>query len=170
MLTGEIAAAVRADALTQAALVFAAALAIATTLAAAPAEQRPDPVVELRTFVERFTGPQPVDCGQHLLVRADRLSLPAAETELRRSLVCGMNATKLHKAFWTFTQNPGIDSWIAEGLLGTSAGAAYRFSYDSAPCGGPRCPGRFSIERCEDPAVATDRYGHADFQCRRGGG
>src|SRR5688572_12038377 len=35
------------------------------------AEQRPDPVADMRQYVERFTGSEPRECGRHLLVQVD---------------------------------------------------------------------------------------------------
>ena len=118
---------------------------------------------ELRTYVFRLTGADPLDCGQHLL---NRPFVGAGSEQLHRSLVCTSDAAKNRKAFWTLKQDQGIDSLVFQGLLGTTEGEVYRFSYDSAPCGGPGCPGRFSIVRCEEPTVITRANGAA-FGCKR---
>ena len=114
---------------------------------------RPVPV-ELQSYVERFTGAEPTDCGRHLLARP---FVPAAEADLQRSVTCALNAMKNRKPFSAFKQDRGIDSLVFRGLLGTSEGTAFLFSYDSAPCGGPGCPGRFLVELCERPTVISDR-------------
>ena len=131
-------------------------------------QERPDPVKEMQSYVERFTGPQPADCGRHLLKRPERPGdwVSADEDTLRQSVACGVAAAGERKPFWTFTQGQGIDSWVAQGLLGTVEGIVYRFSYDSAPCGGPGCPARISFERCAKPAVATSRW-MTEFRCLR---
>lgn len=124
---------------------------------------RPVPI-ELQSYVERFTGPRPTDCGLHSLVRPFET---ASVEELQRSVTCGIEAAKGQKAFWAFTQLQGIDSLVFNGLLGTADGIIFRFSYDSAPCGNPSCPGKFNIERCERPAIVTNRGSGADFRCQR---
>ncbi|MPZ21130.1 MAG: hypothetical protein GEV06_25010 [Luteitalea sp.] len=130
--------------------------------------QRPDPVLDLRTHVERLTGPEPIDCGQHRLTPAGRSLVPADEEALQRSLSCATDAANARRPFWTFKQNQGIDSWIAQGLLGTEEGTVYRFSFDSAPCGGPGCPSRFLVEPCESPAVSSGpSHVGAEFNCNR---
>lgn len=112
------------------------------------AVERKDYVAEMQSYVERFTGSAPADCGQHRLVPP---FIAASPNALRHALTCASDAAGQRKPFWTFKQNQGIDSIVFEGLLGTTDGTAYRFSYDSAPCGGPGCAGRFTIEKCERP-------------------
>jgi hypothetical protein len=127
---------------------------------------RPDPVRELRAHVERVTGPEPRDCGQHRLAYAGRSPVLISEEALRGSLSCGTTAAKTRQPFWTFTQGQGIDSWVAHGLLGTEEGTVYSFSFDNAPCGGPGCPSRFLVEPCERPAVTSSPHFGAEFQCK----
>ncbi len=119
---------------------------------------------DLRSYVERFTGPEPIDCGRHILVAP---FAPGGQQELRGSTACVSNAAKDSKPAWTIKQEQGIDSAVFQGLLGTGEGAIFRFSYDSAPCGGPGCAGRFSIERCESPAIVTNPGGATRFGCVR---
>jgi hypothetical protein len=151
------------------------ALGVALLLSSSPdalratvqAQRRNDtePVpTELRAYVERFTGPEPMDCGQHLL--AGLFSVAGAK-ELQQGMPCVSTAAKDRKPFWTIKQEQGIDSLVFQGLLGTAEGAIFRFSYDSAPCGGPGCAGKFTIERCDGPTVVTDRSGRAQFECLR---
>lgn len=68
-------------------------------------------------------------------------------------------------AFWTFKQDHGRDSFVFQGLLGTSEGTMYQFWYDGSPCGGPGCAGRFSLSRCNKPAVLVGSRGRGDFGC-----
>jgi hypothetical protein len=119
---------------------------------------------ELREYIERFGGSRPTECGQFLLVRP---FIEAGATELERAVTCAREAAQARKSFWTAKQSQGIDSLVFHGLVGTGEGTVYRFSYDSAPCGGPGCPGRFSVERCNQPAVMTDRGNRASIICQR---
>lgn len=123
----------------------------------------PTSPIELRSYIEQFTGAGATDCGQYFLVRP--LTAPGIE-ELRRFVSCGLDAAKSRKPFWTLKQEQGIDSLVFQGLLGTAEGTIFRFSYDSAPCGGPGCAGQFSIRRCERPVVvANGEQRQADFRC-----
>jgi hypothetical protein len=119
---------------------------------------------ELRGYIERFTGTEALDCGRYFLTRP-RAS-PSA-SELQRAVDCATDSATGRKPFLTFKQDQGIDSLIFQGLIGTIEGAVFRFSYDSAPCGGPRCPGRFSVERCDKPTMMTNRRSDSEFGCRR---
>lgn len=119
-------------------------------------------VTELQAYVARFTGANPTDCGQHARIRE---LAPATAKDLQRSLMCASDAAKARKAFWTFEQDQGIDSLLFRGLLGTIDGIVYQFWYDSAPCGGPACSGRFSLSRCDNPTVLVHRNGTSDFGC-----
>jgi hypothetical protein len=149
--------------LTAVRLGFLAVLGVATLAAF----QRPDPVAELRSYAERFTGTKPLDCGLHTLTLLDGRWFPANEAALQKSVACGIAAAAKHQPFWTFKQEQGIDSWVALGLVGTPEGLVYRFSYDSAPCGGPHCPGRISFERCESPQAVAGQYNRAEFRCTK---
>ena len=131
------------------------------------AEQRVDPVEDLRQHVLRYTGPEPIECGRLLLVQQERRWVAADEAALQKSVTCGATAASSKRAFWTFKQDQGIDSWVASGILGTADGVIYRFTYDSAPCGGPGCPSRISFERCDKPTAATGSYQRSEFRCGR---
>ena len=131
------------------------------------AAQRPDPVEDLRPYVHRFTGPDPLECGRHLLIRHEGLWVPADEATLQKSVVCGTAAASAKRPFWTFKQDQGIDSWIATGILGTADGTIYRFRYDSAPCGGPGCESGISFRRCDQPRAVTGRYQISEFRCAK---
>jgi hypothetical protein len=132
------------------------------------AAQLLSPVDDLLLYVERFTGAGPLECGRHQLVRRDRDWVTADEPALQKSMACGVKAAATNKAFWTFSQGHGDDSWGAVGLLGTGEGVIYRFTYDNAPCGGPGCPSEISFERCDKPAVVvTGSHKESGFRCAR---
>ena len=145
-------------------LLFVAALspgALCAQAGAAPTPRRIDRT-ELQAYVARFTGANPSDCGQHAV---DRALAPPLVEDLQKSLACAYDAAKALKGFWTFKQEPRMDSMLFQGLLGTMEGAIYQFSYDSAPCGGPGCGGRFSVSRSNYPTVLVHRNKRTDFGC-----
>jgi len=147
-----------------AAVLFVAALspgALCAQAIAPPAPRRVDRT-ELQGYVTRFTGANPSDCGQHAL---DPALAPPPVEDLQKSLACAYDAAKARKGFWTFKQEPGMDSMLFQGLLGTVEGTIYQFSYDSAPCGGPGCGGRFSVSRCNYPTVLVHRSKRTAFGC-----
>lgn len=119
-------------------------------------------LTDLRAYVERFTGPNASDCGHHVL---SRTTSPAGATDLQRALACAFGAAKDRRPFWAFKQDQGMDSFLFQGLLGTVDGTVYQFWYDSAPCGGPGCAGRFSLSRCDKPTVVVFRNGRTQFGC-----
>lgn len=124
------------------------------------AQDRPASPVprELQGYIERFTGPAPLDCGQLPVVSRDS---GLAE----KAVDCGRRAAELKRPFSIVQWRPMTDSAVLSGLVGDSLGRIYQFSYDSAPCGGPGCAGRFSIESCATPTVG----GPIDFAlfCKR---
>jgi hypothetical protein len=75
------------------------------------------------------------------------------EAELGDALKCALDAESRHEPFWLINRTFGIDSEIADGLLTGSDGKTRRFTWDSAPCGGPGCEPRFSTELCASPRV-----------------
>ena len=144
-------------------LLFAVALFPGALSAQAGAPTpRPTNRAELEAYVTRFTGANPLDCGQHAV--DDALPPPPAE-DLQTSVACAYDAAKAQNGFWTFTQEPGMDSMLFQGLLGTTEGTIYQFSYDSAPCGGPGCGGRFSVSRCNYPTLLVHRSKRTHFGC-----
>ena len=120
-------------------------------------------VENLRTSVLMVTGPNPTDCGQHLLGGGAPV---AGAPELQKSLACSLEAAKSKKPSWTVKQYQGIDSLVFEGLLGTSDGVVQKFYYDSDPCGGPGCTPRFEVMRCDKPFVTVTGQ-RARFECGR---
>ncbi len=88
-----------------------------------------------------------------------------SDEALRRVIACGLEAARQHRPFWAFVQKNGIDSWVADGLLGTPEGVVEEFFYDSDPSGGSGHPSRFTTRRCGRPVINTDpRYG-TTFAC-----
>ena len=118
-----------------------------TTTAQISADKWPLPV-RLREHIERMTGTDATDCGQ-----LGALPPPPGDTTryVERQIGCGTAAIKARKAFWAIQWLPGLDSSVCTGLLAGRDGTTYRFSYDSAPCGGPGCADRFVLERCPVP-------------------
>ena len=129
-----------------------------------PPVQVPPSQASLRARVEAMTGPNPVDCGQHVTRAGKSGSVVTADAgTLMRSINCGTIAMKQGKSFWVFQQLRGIDSWVAEGLL-SKDGVVYRFFYDDDKSGGSGAPPNFVTERCPKPDVAMER-GEARFGC-----
>lgn len=103
----------------------------------------------LRAYLERFTGPQPVDC-RPLVSATDH-----ADEASARMTSCIAEAKQGHKPFFSYDEGgERMDSWQVTGVLTTPDGAGYSFGYDSSPCGGGGCSDRFTITHCENPTVA----------------
>jgi len=115
--------------------------------------------VSLEAHIEKVTGANAVDCGRHDLRNND-------EDAMMKSLRCALDAAAARKPFRTIRDQQGIDSQIAHGLLGKGDGKIMRFSYDSAPCGGPGCAERFDVGPCLSPTVSTDAGGRFSFICK----
>lgn len=118
---------------------------------------------ELRSYLQKFVGDAPADCGRYFLPRP---FAPANTNQLQQTVGCAIESGQAHKPFVGFSQSQGIDSEVFDGLLGTTAGFIFRFSFDSAPCGGPGCAGRFSIQGCAIPSVMTAPSGYTSLGCR----
>ena len=84
-----------------------------------------------------LAGPMAVDCGR-VTIRHDTSS--ASE--------CAINAFESKKAFVVRYDLPGIDSQVAVGLAGDSAGRTYGIAYDSMG---------WSDEGLHRPALRKDR-------------
>ena len=104
----------------------------------------------LRAYLERFTGPQPVDCRPRVA------ATDQADEASARMTACIAEAKQGHKPFFSYDAGGLIsDSWQVTGILTTPDGAGYSFGYDSSPCGGGGCSDRFTITHCENPTVAN---------------
>jgi len=125
-----------------------------------------DPTIELTNRVERLTGPNAIDCGQHTATRAadsGDLNYPGREA-LERSLQCIREAASQDKPAWTFLGAPGIDSWFGDGLIVDRAGGVRRLSYASSACRG--CPTHFHSISCDSTPILTPGVdGHLTFAC-----
>jgi hypothetical protein len=132
-------------------MVLALHMLLALTVASLQ-NRRADALNDLRTYTERFTGRNAKDCGEHFI--AD-LTQNVSRQQLLPSLDCAIKAAVDRTTFRTLFQTAGIDSLLFEGLLAGPDGIVYRFSFDSAPCGGDDCWGRFAIARCDLPALTT---------------
>jgi hypothetical protein len=117
--------------------------------------------LSIEAHIARLTGPNAVDCGRH----GARTNDGEAMT---KSLNCGIDAAMRGKPFRIIKDEQGIDSLIAHGLLGRADGKILMFSYDSAPCGGPRCGELFETEPCSSsPSVTVDQRGRRSFTCKK---
>jgi hypothetical protein len=115
----------------------------------------PDP---LDKFVENFAGASVQNCGSH--------DTFASREALEGSVACGRKASVTKTAFVTRQHIPGIDSTIYQGLVGRADGTVYFFWYDSAPCGGPGCYPRFSVQRRVTPIVVSYGMSQLTFGCQ----
>ena len=120
---------------------------------------------DLWSHLARYAGESPRDCGQHVF----RAAFERIEAEeLERAVECARTAAARPEAFVAFEQYQGIDSTVVQGLVAGEDGVTFRFLYDSAPCGNPRdCPPRFTVDRCPQPTVVTERYGGPTLYCER---
>jgi hypothetical protein len=131
----------------------------AETWDAVMTEIPPRPSEPIETFIRAFVGPNPEKCGE--------LHAPVSRPELLKSLECAREASRKKRTVVVFLEMPSIDSRIVSGLLGTTDGRMFLFSYDSAPCGGPHCEARFLIERCHAPEVTGPGSEMVRFTCPR---
>ena len=107
-------------------------------------------------YVQRFTGPDPIDCGHFLFAptrepRTTTFGASAGEGKFESVLPCLRSAVAERRPFLTVEEE---NWWIGHagsafsGLLGTGDGGIYSFSYDDTPCLRPGCLKTFSIRRC----------------------
>ena len=109
-------------------------------------------VNDLLERVTMLTGPNPMSCGKLRWSSSVQKMLD----ESQPALACAIEAAGQRKPFWISNQQPGIDSIVVDGLVGTSDGAIYRFTFDSNPCGGGLgCASRFTTVRCDRPSVVA---------------
>lgn len=123
---------------------------------AVPTLSRSDAQRSVEQHVQRLTGPNALDCGHYRFSGHPDTSNRIDEAVVRRSLQCGLDASKRRMPFRIIREGAGIDSWIAHGSVGAPDGTMFLFSYDSAPCGGPGCPERLITSKCSSPTVKHD--------------
>ena len=124
------------------------------------------PLVDMPRRVFDITGASPRECGRFPRRDLTVRRAGATRSDLEAAVRCARRAMRDRQPFWTFVEQPGIDSWVAHGLLRKSDGTVHWFEYDSAPCGGPGCEPDLSLEPCAEPAV-TPAGEEPDFTCRR---
>jgi hypothetical protein len=110
----------------------------------------------VEAHVQRLTDPNALDCGHYRFSGFLDASNRIEEVAVRRSLQCGLDASKRGVPFRIIQEGAGIDGWIAHGLLGKRDGTMFLFSYDSQPCGGPGCPERVIATPGSLPTVMHD--------------
>lgn len=121
------------------------------------------PEARLLDYIERFTGPRPLDC---------RLSERPTPQTWANTLACIEDAKTNGKPVYTYGTGVGqvSDAWIVYGFLTTPKGEGYRFSYvesfgmvpDAVPAAG-----RFEITRCENPRLNGRGLGADIVMCDR---
>jgi hypothetical protein len=121
---------------------------------------------DLMDYIETFVGDDAVECGRHHLAVDQAFRKPVAADLLEASVACAAAAALERRAFWAYSQQRSIDSWVASGLLGVR-GSTMLFWYDSAPSGNylHSPPGRFSIQRCRGKAEVVETNGAPTFGC-----
>lgn len=121
-----------------------------TVVASSVPESQRDAVEEL---VLKRIGTTATICGRfrYQFIRGNKPT-PA---ELRGLETCITDAWRAQRAFFFSIEGSGIDSYVANGLMGDGAGQIRRFWYDSAPCGRPGCAERFLVWDCAAPPPET---------------
>src|SRR5215218_8964494 len=126
----------------------------------------------LEKYLENAMGPGAVDCGTFSMIHSG-MALPPRQSRatnrvesMRESLECAAKALKDHKGFKIVQSGPGIDSWLASGILGTWDGVTLWFETDSAQCEGPGCARSFQTKRCSltDVRIVDTPRNHI-FKC-----
>jgi hypothetical protein len=92
-----------------------------------------------------------VDCGSLKVLIGSRLEVEAPAIPAVSG--CLEAARRAGRPFIFSVEGPGIDSYLATGLVADARGRVQRFWYDSAPCGGPYCAERFSLWPCPMPTA-----------------
>lgn len=77
---------------------------------------------------------------------------------------CGVASFKAKKPFHVRYDLQGIDSYVAEGMVGNSKGQLYIFSYDSDPSGGSNVGERVGKSLCAHPKIVT-KDGKQHLEC-----
>ena len=109
----------------------------------------------LAPHLARAAGQSPTNCGvfRYQLTLPHKLNAEQAQ----QVSACINEAYSKREPFVFSLEGPGIDSYLATGLLGTTGGLVRRFWYDSAPCGGPQCGESFKTVPCMvDSTVPLD--------------
>jgi len=84
-------------------------------------------------LIEIARGEDSVRCGTYQ--RALRQPRTLADEDFTRAIECATTVWREGKPFFASIEGPGIDSYVATGILGMrSRGGHCRFGYDSSPC------------------------------------
>ena len=108
-----------------------------------------------------FIGPRRAECGRY--VWNGTPGPLASVADLEASLACGLALASSKVPFWFVVAGPGIDSWLAQGILGDQTGELYHFSYDDNSFG-PGNPSSFDVKGCLNPKVKDRGKGYAGIE------
>jgi hypothetical protein len=106
-------------------------------------------------------GQSAMSCGAF---RHQSTDSPLTPEEMQAISSCATEAHREGRPFYFSEEGPGIDSYVARGLLGTRDGGLLSFHYDSAPCGSDCCDETFALTPCSRPPAGTMIGPH--FECR----
>ena len=120
-------------------------------------------LTDIAARVQAQTGPMPSDCGQ-FFASSGQGPWPTAE-QIESAIQCGRVAARQRSSFWFLLGGHGLDSWVAQGLMGDDDGTIRRFSYDSDPSGGSGIGARFTTARCLSPSVHQYVSGGLELEC-----
>jgi hypothetical protein len=126
-----------------------------TVVASLPMPPPDDPLADLVGQLSTLADGDLTDCGTYLFPKSGAFFgwTPPRE-DLAQSLVCGRATIAGGRSFRIIAQGTGIDSWIADGLLGTPRSIVH-FRYDSMGR-------RLRTTPCPKPAVHLSR---GVFEC-----
>lgn len=119
-------------------------------------------VPDLEAKVGAFIGSTPAECGRYF--RTSAAGPLASVADVEASLACGLAFARRKVPFWFFFAGHGMDSWVAQGIVGNQKGELYYFNYDDNSFG-PRNPSSFDVKRCFNPKVKDHGKGYAGFEC-----
>ena len=97
-------------------------------------------------YLEQVKAAGQIDCGAIKVPLAYRFEVDP--TSLPGVTNCVNTALQRRRPFFLSVEGPGVDSYVATGLVGDDAGNIRRFWYDSAPCGSPHCREGFRVWSC----------------------
>jgi len=108
----------------------------------------------LEHYLANLSGASQVDCGRFRFELAQQQELSAEQSA--KVLSCMVDARRQGKGYRYLLEGPGIDSYIAHGVVAKAGEPPMTFRYDRAPCGRPGCDERFTVMRCVDSPRAMD--------------
>ena len=136
----------------------------AAVLAQPPRRYTSERMADLEAKVSAFIGPTRAECGRY--VWNGRPGPLASVADLEASLACALASAESKVPFWFVIAGPGLDSWVADGILGDQKGQLYRFNFDdNSFWPGDPSPPTFRVNRCLNPKVKAYEKGYAGFEC-----